>query len=119
MDEKLAAEILATMKSGLHAAIKDRLGASYNNPLDKLLGGIVEHHAPALRDLLVGCVAAAAGDPAFADEIRAAVRARLAKVLVERFGGELEKQVNALKSDPATRARITLAIQGIIDGKPA
>jgi len=30
------------------------------------------------------------------------------------MGGELEKQVNKLKSNPETRARITLAISDII-----
>jgi len=33
---------------------------------------------------------------------------------VPGLGGELEKQVNVLKSDPATRARITLAIEEIV-----
>jgi hypothetical protein len=39
--------------------------------------------------------------------------------LVQRFGGELEKQVNALKSDPTTRARITIAIEEIVKQKTA
>lgn len=38
----------------------------------------------------------------------------LAKTLVQRFGGEIEKQVNVFKSDPTTRARITLAIEDIV-----
>jgi hypothetical protein len=41
----------------------------------------------------------------------------LAKVLIQRFGGEMEKQVNVLKSDPTTRARITLAIEEIVKQK--
>jgi hypothetical protein len=53
----------------------------------------------------------------FREQIATQIRHKLASVLVARFGGELEKQVNVLKSDPTTRARITLAIEEIIKVK--
>lgn len=53
-----------------------------------------------------------------ADDIfTTAVRTTLAKTLVQKFGRELEKQVNALKSDPTTRARITIVIEEIVASK--
>jgi hypothetical protein len=64
--------------------------------------------------MLEQAVASCVGDPEFVESIRVAVRQSLAKTLVQRFGGELEKQVNALKSDPITRARITLALEEIV-----
>jgi hypothetical protein len=70
-----------------------------------------------MRTLLVEGIKSALSDESFRDQIKAALRTKLAKVLIERFGGELEKQVNTLKSDPATRARITLAIEEIIKTK--
>jgi hypothetical protein len=114
VNEALAAELLAIIRTGLHQAVKDRLGASYNNPLDKLLSGVVEAHDGELRELLVSGIRSALADGDFRTLIHDALREKLAKVLVQRFGGELEKQVNALKSDPATRARITLAIDDIL-----
>jgi len=64
--------------------------------------------------MLTEAFTAAVADDAFRAEIGAAIRSRLAKLLVERMGGEVEKAVNRLKSDPATRARITLAIDGAV-----
>ena len=66
-----------------------------------------------LSDAVKSCV----GDEAFREEIKSSTRKVLAKTLVARFGGEIEKQVNALKSDPTTRARIVLAIEEIVQSK--
>ena len=112
----LESDLLQAVKSGLHAAVKEKL-ASYNSPLEKLLTGIVQSNESELRTLLTDAISSALGDGLFREEIMAGVRKKLATILVQRFGGELEKQVNMLKSDPATRARITLAIEEIIKQK--
>jgi hypothetical protein len=116
MDDALTKELLGAVKSGLHAAIKDKL-AGYNSPLEKLMANVVEQHAPELRALLVESISTAISDDGFRQAIRDGLRSKLGKILVERFGGELEKQVNLLKSDPVTRARITVAIEEIISKK--
>ena len=53
----------------------------------------------------------------FRDALKDALNAKLAKTLISRMGGELEKQVNELKANPATRAKITLAINELIELK--
>lgn len=63
-----------------------------------------------INDAISACVS----DREFREDIRRSARSTLARVLVQRIGGEIEKQVNALKSDPTTRARITMAIDNII-----
>jgi len=40
---------------------------------------------------------------------------KLAKVLISKMSGELEKKVNELKQDPTTRAKITLAINKVME----
>jgi hypothetical protein len=110
-------ELMQAVKAGLQLAVRDRLANQYNSPLEKVLVGIVEAEKEGLRELLFGSIRSALADPSFREQIAGAVRHKLAKVLVERFGGELEKQVNLLKSDPATRARITLAIEEIVRAK--
>lgn len=69
--------------------------------------------------ILEDAIAKSLNDTAFTDSIKQAVRQSLAKTLVQKFGGELEKQVNALKSDPLTRARIVLALDEIVKTKAA
>lgn len=101
------------IRDGMRDGIKDHLSRSYDNPLDKMIAATIAKAGDQLRSLLDDAVASCVGDPVFRDEMRACVRAALAKTLVSKFGGEMEKQVNALKSDPTTRARITLAVQEI------
>jgi hypothetical protein len=110
----LQEQLVAAVKQGLSQAVRDRLTSAYGDPpFAKVLQDIVAQQVPEMRTMLTAAVTDAIADPEFRDELRLALRASLAKLLVSRFGGELEKQVNALKSDPATRARITLAIEQI------
>jgi hypothetical protein len=90
----------------------------YNSPLDKMAEEVIKRQDAPLRQILVDAIQSCVSDPTFREEIAAATRTALAKTLVQRFGGEIEKQVNALKSDPTTRARITLAIEEIVKSQP-
>jgi hypothetical protein len=104
------------IRDGLRGCIKDKL-SGYNSPLDKMLSAAFEKHKEALHTLLTESIASCVHDAHFRGDIAQAVRHSLAKTLVQRFGGEMEKQVNVLKSDPTTRARITLAIEEIVRSK--
>lgn len=101
------------IQDGLRKCIADKFGG-YNSPLDGLIKSSIEKHSGKFRTLLEDAIATAVTDADFRNEITQAVHRNLAKTLVQRFGGEIEKQVNVLKSDPTTRARITLAIEDIV-----
>lgn len=108
------------LEHAIRDAIREGIKAKftgYNKPFDALVETAISNHGMAMRLMLEAAMATAINDPAFRSEIALAVRHNLAKTLVQRFGGELEKQVNVLKSDPATRARITLAIEEIVKTK--
>lgn len=102
------------VKDGIRKGIQCNMNSSYNNPFQKSIEETIAKHDKAFRDILSEALNSAIGDDPFREEIRMAVRKQLAKTLIARFGGELEKQVNTLKSDPTTRARITLAIDEIL-----
>lgn len=106
-----------SIRDGIREGIKAKLSASYGSPLEDIIKRCLETNSKAFRDLFEGAIATCISDAAFVEEIRCSVRHVLAKTLVQRFGGELEKQVNVLKSDPTTRARITLAIEEIVKQK--
>jgi hypothetical protein len=105
------------IRDGIREGVKQKLSASYNNPFDKMIGDSLGAAGGEFRALLSESLASCLSDSEFREEIKKSTRLVLAKVLVQRFGGELEKQVNALKSDPATRARITVAIDEIVRQK--
>jgi hypothetical protein len=105
------------IRDAIREGVKSKM-TGYNTPLDKLVQEAIEKHSPQFRQLLEESIATCVQEQSFRDEIAGAVRHSLAKTLVQRFGGEIEKQVNVLKSDPTTRARITLAIEEIVKTQP-
>lgn len=109
-----AEEILITsLKEGLVRGVKDSFDR-YNSPLQKLYEQALTNQQAGLQQLLQESISSCVNDETFKEEIRAATRQTLAKLLVQRFGGELEKQVNALKSNPVTRAQITMSLDKIV-----
>ena len=105
--------LMDAIEKSIHDATKSRLTSNYNNPMGKIIDEMLAKNRPmieqAIDEALKGCFEIAENRKALID----AMRKNIAKSLIQRFGGEVEKQVNALKSDPATRARITLAIEEI------
>lgn len=101
------------LKDSLREAVKARF-SGYNSPLDKLITEAIGRHSNSLTELLESSIEACILSEDFRANIADAVNKSLAKTLIQRFGGEVEKQVNILKSDPTTRARITLAIEQIV-----
>lgn len=114
INEALANAIRDGVREGVREGVKSRLSAQYGNQLDKVIAEAVASSASGFTALLETSLDACVGDEEFRKQIAESVRAVLAKTLVRRFGGELEKQVNQLKSHPITRARITVAIEEIV-----
>jgi len=110
-------EILNAVRDGIRKGVSSMLENQYHSPLHKVLSDVVAAKTNEFRGLLEEAIASCVSDQGFRDEVRIAVRSKMAKLLIDRFGGEMEKQVNALKSDPTTRARITLAIEEIVKQK--
>lgn len=107
-------EILNAVRDGIREGVKSRFGGTYNSPLEKLVADAISKHAVSFRVMLEEAIGTCLNDAAFRNDIATSVRSSLARTLIQRFGGEMEKQVNLLKSDPTTRARITLAIEEIV-----
>lgn len=103
------------IRDGLRKGIEERLTRNYSNPFDKVLTDCVDQEARNIRGIVSDAIKECVNDSGFVGELKKQLRTVLAKTLIQRFGGELEKSVNALKSDPTTRARITLAIEEIVN----
>lgn len=109
----LETQLRQAIHDGIREGVKSRL-AGYNSPLEKLLADIFLAESASFRSLLHGAITSAMNDETFRQDMAGQIRKKLAALLVQKFGGELERHVNALKSDPVTRARITLAIEEIV-----
>ncbi len=107
------------IRDGIREGIKKRFTDGYNSTFEKVVNESIAAHSARFRKLLEDAIGSCLNDTDFTNDIAQAVRQSLAKTLVQRFGGELEKQINALKSDPMTRARIIVALDEIVKSKTA
>lgn len=102
-------QILSAVKKAMASAIESEL-VGYNKPLSKLTERVVFNNEDELYHLINNEFVSLLKETGFREELKKALRTKLAKSLISRMGGELEKRVNEMKADPSTRARITLAI---------
>lgn len=110
----LEQQILSTAQQAIEKSIIESL-TGYNSPLQKLCERVIEEHSGSLFQLIDKEFSTLLDGETFKEELGKALNKKLASVLVGRMGGELEKQVNQLKANPETRARIMLAISEIVE----
>lgn len=113
-DRTLESAILDQVKVAMADAVGKEL-VGYNKPLSTLCQKVISAHESELYALINSEVSALIGGDGFKSALKDALNDKLARVMVSRLGGELEKRVNDLKADATTRAKMTLAINNAID----
>lgn len=111
--DKLLAD---AVREGVRDAVTKRL-QDYNSVISKMVEGVIEKHSPDLQALVDSAFSEAVANPDLGPSLREAFNHKLARILVAKFEGEIEKRANELRADAGTRARITLAIERAIDAK--
>ena len=106
-------KVIGMIGEAVNEAIIKNL-TSYSSPLCKLVNGAVERNEGKIRAVADKAVDELTDGDAFKDSMIEAIRSTLARALIKQFGGQLEKQVNELKANPATRARMTLAVESLM-----
>lgn len=109
----LEEQIAAAAREAIGASIAKTLVA-YDSPLNKLVSQVVESKTTALEHAVSAGFDAVMSADGFQAEVETAIRQKLARTLVSKIGGEIEKRINDLRSNPATRARVTLALEKMI-----
>ena len=107
-------KILQSVNTAMGKAITEEL-TGYQKPLSILTADVIFTHKEELFKIIDDEVSSLLGGTGFRGVIKEQLNKNLAKVLIQRMGGELEKQVNVLKQNPQTRAKIMLAVNEIIE----
>ena len=100
------------------AAIYDAIGkelVGWNKPLSNFTNAVMLEHETEFKGLINNGVSELLNSTDFKIALKSALHEKLAKLLINKMGGELEKKVNELKQDPTTRAKITLALNKIME----
>lgn len=111
VEKSIDALFVNAIRDSLNDAIKTRLCAQYGSPLDKVLSACIDRQQSKIAELFNSAADAAVSSEDFRKEINDAFAHKLARVLVSKFEGEVEKRASELRADPTFRAKVTLAIE--------
>ena len=105
--------VIRAAKEAIVKSITSEL-VGYNKPLTRYVEQVMENHRSDFIALIDDEVCEMLNSKDFKLAIKDALNQKLAKTLVNRLGGELEKRVNELKGNPETRAKITIALSKVV-----
>lgn len=102
-------DLLKQCEPAISKAIFDAL-THYESPLKKAVHLALESEQELINKMVKGAVNSLVVSDEFQEVINKEVQAKLARVLISKAGGEIEKAVNKLKQDDVARAHITLTL---------
>ena len=112
----LESEILKTAQMAVGEAIHTNL-TGYNMPLQKLCNAVVDEHSNELKAIIEEAFTRTITNKDFKIAVNNAFTHKLARVLVDKMDGALEKRINELRSDPTIKAKMILAVEQAIKDK--
>ena len=110
----LFAQLAEQAKQAVAESLKAVL-TKYDSPFNKLVEQSVASHKDQFSALMNKAFDLVLADEDFTKELVDGLRQKIARVLIGKMDGEVEKKINEWKADPQRRAKLTLAIAGILD----
>lgn len=110
MKKELIEQCKLTIDKALHETL-----TSYNSPLVEAVKSALSNEGEKLKSISQDAVSDLLNSAEFSKIMKEEMKRKLARVLISQFGGEIEKVVGKLKADPTTRAKMTIAIDGVIN----
>ena len=112
----LQEQILAQVNSSIAKAIEDEL-VGYNKPLNTLVDKVVRDNFEEVHEIVNRAFQTVVRTEAFETSVLEEFERKVAKILVSKLTGQVEKAVNLVNQDPRLRAKMILAIEDIIENK--
>lgn len=107
-------EIIRSAQNAIREAVVKNL-TGYQSPFNDYVKQCISKHEQEFKKLINEEMTTLLNSKDFKVAIKDALHNKLARTLVHKIGGEYEKMVNRLRQDPTTRAKITLAIDTVVD----
>ena len=106
-------EVLDVVRDALMAKVGNVINA-YNSPLDAIIRNVITENEDHLTQIIRKALELSFKDKKFVDNVNEEFKHKIAKVLVGKMEGAVEKAAEKLRADPALRARLILAIEEMI-----
>jgi negative regulator of replication initiation len=110
---QMEVDILKCVQTSINKSVQEAL-TKYNSPLSRLVDSVIESKSDILKNILEKSFENTLNSEDFKESCQNAFNHKVAKVLVNKLEGSIEKCVTTLRSDPTIRARMILAIENII-----
>ena len=106
--------LLKAADRAIYESISKQLACEYKGPIKDCVDNVLSRHQGKLESIVEGAYLKLIDSPNFKNQVDEALTQKLARSLVSKMGGEIESKVNELKSNPETRAQITIAISKLV-----
>lgn len=114
MEDTFEKEILKVSKKAVQKALLDSL-TGYSSPLNNYAKEIVQEHSEDFKGIMREGLNKTFSSPKFKDLILEEFQRKVAKSLVGKLEGAVEKAANSLRQDPRLKAEMILAIENIVN----
>lgn len=111
---QLETVIWRSVNGAMQKAVLDALSA-YDSPLKKLTNAVIGEHEKELRAIIGSCFEATIRHDDFRSSVMEAFNHKIARLVISNNDSLLDKVSNDLKSDATFRAKLTLAVSGVVD----
>ncbi len=108
-------EILELARSAIKEKIIERFASSYNSPLNKCADSVFAEHEDEFKKLFRDALSQIVNSKSFKAIIYEEFTHKVAKNLVAKLEGSIEKATNELRQDPILKSKMILAIEDIIN----
>lgn len=108
-------QILRIAREAIEQKIVDTFAGGYNSPLQKVINECIDGHSAELRELVNGTLGQMFASKEFKAVVQKEFIHKVAKTIVGKLEGTVEKAVDKLKNEPTLKARMVLAIENIVN----
>jgi hypothetical protein len=106
-------DVVGVVREALMAKVGKVLDG-YNSPLDKIIHEVIVQHDAEFRGIIQKALEITIKDKQFVSDVNVQFKHKIAKVLVGKMEGAVEKAADRMRQDPSLRARMIIAIEEII-----
>lgn len=106
------------IKDVIYNALKEKIGSAINyQELHSMIGNVIEERRDEFEKLLNKCLDKVFKDKEFEEVILDEFRHKVAKNMVAKLEGAIEKNIMKFRQDPVMNSKMILAIEEIINKK--
>lgn len=89
----------------------------YSSPLEKIVNDVVLENEPKIRAVVTEALNTVFSDDKFSGLVKEEFQRKVAKNLVGKLEGAVEKSADKLRQDESVKARMILAIEAIVNSQ--